>query len=593
MARSGPFHTVASVVWKGHMKRLRLEPGRKWLEVPRSACVTKGDHVILNSSGAEVECKTGRVRILPSYVEWDTVSFGDGKLQVAVKEITESEEFEIYQRLSKLHYRSHSIHGRTARLVARCFDPACPSVVGYVELATPFFMNKARSSVLDAPFSSGTISWQSWDIQALRRYIHVMVRIARIVVYPEFRGMRVGQLLVKHAAKFAQTRWQVAGLSPLFLEISADMLKFVPFAERAGMKYVGDTEGNLQRAARDLKYLIRRFGSDRSTQGQFEDISGICDQQAARKDRALQLMLESGRSEKDFLATVSRMSDKPTLRDLAMFDGIISLPKPHFMMGLTDGSSRWLRKRLNILKPKNGHSAPKLSIPALEESIVVRDLSISYFSQVRRTRQTFAVQQAFGIAPDSLRDNVVTDLNLRIDPGKIVLMVGPSGSGKSSLLRIISGSEEKGSPGLSVTGSVAVPPSAVVGEFRRTKSQKPLIELVSRNDTSRGVRLLAVAGISEPFLYLKRFGELSAGQQYRAMLALLLHSGANVWIADEFCTNLDSITAKVVAHNVQSHARKHKVTVIAADPAPNLPSLISRIFSGYGPNWGGLQTRWV
>ena len=29
------------------------------------------------------------------------------------------------------------------------------------------------------------------------------------------------------------------------------------------------------------------------------------------------------------------------------------------------------------------------------------------------------------------------------------------------------------------------------------------------------------------------------------------------------------------------------------DPAPNSPSLISRIFSGYGPNWGGLQTRWV
>ena len=33
--------------------------------------------------------------------------------------------------------------------------------------------------------------------------------------------------------------------------------------------------------------------------------------------------------------------------------------------------------------------------------------------------------------------------------------------------------------------------------------------------------------------------------------------------------------------------------VLPDDPAPNLPSLISRIFSGYGPNWGGLQTRWV
>ena len=30
-----------------------------------------------------------------------------------------------------------------------------------------------------------------------------------------------------------------------------------------------------------------------------------------------------------------------------------------------------------------------------------------------------------------------------------------------------------------------------------------------------------------------------------------------------------------------------------SDPAPNSPSLISRIFSGYGPNWGGLPTRWV
>ncbi len=35
------------------------------------------------------------------------------------------------------------------------------------------------------------------------------------------------------------------------------------------------------------------------------------------------------------------------------------------------------------------------------------------------------------------------------------------------------------------------------------------------------------------------------------------------------------------------------VVDVATDPAPNLPSLISRIFSGYGPNWGGLQTRWV
>ncbi len=36
-----------------------------------------------------------------------------------------------------------------------------------------------------------------------------------------------------------------------------------------------------------------------------------------------------------------------------------------------------------------------------------------------------------------------------------------------------------------------------------------------------------------------------------------------------------------------------RISSTPRDPAPNLPSLISRIFSGYGPNWGGLQTRWV
>jgi len=55
--------------------------------------------------------------------------------------------------------------------------------------------------------------------------------------------------LVKHAAEFARQRWQVAGFLPYFLEISADMLKYVPFAEKAGMLFIGETEGNLRRVA--------------------------------------------------------------------------------------------------------------------------------------------------------------------------------------------------------------------------------------------------------------------------------------------------------------------------------------------------------
>ena len=152
-----------------------------------------------------------------------------------IKEITEVDEHAAYQSLADYHYRGRSIHGRTARLIVRSFSPGYPSVLGYVELATPFFMNKPRSVVLDAPFQCGPV----------RKHIHSVVRIARTVVAPEFRGAGIGQMLIKHAAKFATHRWQVSGYLPCFMEISADMLKFVPFAERAGMRYVGETEGNL------------------------------------------------------------------------------------------------------------------------------------------------------------------------------------------------------------------------------------------------------------------------------------------------------------------------------------------------------------
>ena len=44
---------------------------------------------------------------------------------------------------------------------------------------------------------------------------------------------------------------------------------------------------------------------------------------------------------------------------------------------------------------------------------------------------------------------------------------------------------------------------------------------------------------------------LSRGQQYRAMIAELLLRDEEVWLLDEFCTDLDPITAKTVAHNLR------------------------------------------
>jgi len=111
-----------------------------------------------------------------------------------------------------------------------------------------------------------------------------------------------------------------------------------------------------------------------------------------------------------------------------------------------------------------------------------------------------------------------------------------------------------------------MPPDAVVGTFEDLPTDRPLVDVLGGDDVSRSLYCLNVAGLSEAQLYLRRFDELSNGQRYRAMLAKLIDSGANVWIADEFLSTLDAITASVVAKNIREHAKRSGVTLIAGAP---------------------------
>lgn len=562
LAISAPRFTVKSVNWKGHLKRLRLEPDARRLDVPLSACVSVGDRVYVAGGDAWVACRNGMCQFLQPYGAADSLTLGGTDLEIMVKEITEPEEYQAYRALADLHYRGHDIHGRTAKLIIRTFHPTYPKVLGYVELATPFFMNKARANILNAPFHYGETSWDSWNINTLRQHIHLMVRIARTVVSPEFRGFGLGRILVEHAARFARQRWQVAGYMPYFLEISADMLKYVSFVEGAGMHYIGDTEGNLKRVAKDMKYLLGRFGDSAEGKVEFEQISGILDQQVARMDRLLTLLGASKLTLPDFTRRVQRLPGKPVLKDIDLFHGIVSLPKPTYMMGLNDAAQEFLERRVAEVAPQNGHRPPVIHVDRLAGPIRVDSLTVTYVSKVRRTRTTHAVHQAFDISPANIRTTVVRDLNLEIQAGDIVLIVGPSGSGKTTILEALS--EIRNAPNAEVEGSIARPPNFKSATFSLIRSDKPLIELFGKTDVREGLFLLGVAGLSEAFLYLKRFQELSRGQQYRAMLARLLASQSNTWIVDEFCSNLDPVTANLVAHNTQRIARQFGATVIAA-----------------------------
>lgn len=178
------------------------------------------------------------------------------------------------------------------------------------------------------------------------------------------------------------------------------------------------------------------------------------------------------------------------------------------------------------------------------------NLSRAFTSYVERSDRVIKVAEAFGIGLEDKSWTIYDGLALEVHQGDVIYVTGQSGSGKSCLLRdIAQGLEEDG---LKVTRIDDVP-----------MDDRPIIDQLG-DDMIEATRLLAQAGISDAYLFIRKPSELSDGQRYRFKLAKLLESDADVWVADEFGAVLDRITAKCVAYNLQKVARKTGKTVVVA-----------------------------
>jgi ABC-type ATPase with predicted acetyltransferase domain len=548
------------------LKEVRLAKSGAIIRVPRSACVTEGDQVeILPNRSVLVRCRNGEAKIYPSFSSRKKLPLGTQNIPVQIKEIATEEEFEAYSKLAALHYRNSSKHGRASVLIAKYGDPRAPTIVGYIELASSFYVGTPRAKFFSSPFSDGDVEWTKWDSQATKDFLGVFVRISRCVVAPEFRGLGLGTMLLRTATTFAKTRWHSSGYRPLFMEIAADMLRFVPFAQKAGFSYMGDTEGNLNRVAKDMEYLTRNAKRVRSKEIVREESCGIVDQQVSRMNSALRLMRSHRLSRGELIARLGRLSTKSVLRDFALFSDIVSLPKPTFVIGLSPSAKRYIGKQA-----KNASSVVRREprpVPQMTGTFSLQGVKASFRNAIRRNARTHAVQQAFGISPANLTTEVLRGVTLSIEPGEIVVVTGPSGVGKTVLLRLIAGLNRGN---LRVAGKVRRPRNLRASSIRPVSSNKSLIEIFGDPDAEAGIRALSQVGLSDAFLYLRRFSELSAGQQYRAMLADLVRRKCNLAIIDEFCTSLDPITAHTVAASLSKLARRSGLTVVVAAPYATL-----------------------
>ncbi|MEZ6049566.1 MAG: hypothetical protein R3C11_29100 [Planctomycetaceae bacterium] len=177
----------------------------------------------------------------------------------------------------------------------------------------------------------------------------------------------------------------------------------------------------------------------------------------------------------------------------------------------------------------------------------------------------------FGIDFQQGNVEIIPEINLPIAEQQVICFTGPSGSGKSSLLREVSRQLD-----------------GVLNIEQLTWEEKPLIDLLtSRQD---GLALLVACGLGEGRLALRSPSELSDGQRFRFKLALGFSKKPKWLVCDEFTATLDRLLAELVSLNMQRLSERYQVGLLLATTHEDIisslkPDLHVRCLGGNRVEW--------
>lgn len=189
------------------------------------------------------------------------------------------------------------------------------------------------------------------------------------------------------------------------------------------------------------------------------------------------------------------------------------------------------------------------------------------------------------------------NLDLEIEAGELVAIVGRSGAGKSTLLHIL-GALDSPSSGDVYCASIQLKNLSTkeAARFRNrevgyvwqfhyllpefTAAENVAMPLLARGESKTTALLKAAEWLEEVELGDRaehRAGELSGGEQQRVSLARALVTGPKVLLADEPTGDLDSRTSGVVFALVERLHRTHHLTSVIVTHNIGLAERCSRV----------------
>jgi len=358
--------------------------------------------------------------------------------------------------------------------------------------------------------------------QMRSKLINRIARIPRIVIHPEFRGMNLGVLIAKHLVQYAKEYWDINHYTPIMVEVIAAMTEYHKFFEKAGFARIGYTLGY-------KNGIIPTYGN-----GGFE----------SRPNHASY----------DFMQNQK--------------------PKPYLVFPL----DLELKQKIERLYSDSFHSITILpKSPKLKKPIRFEKVSIKYKVKNGSTERTNIVKEVFGVDVEHAFSSIFRNLSFEIEPGDVVLLTGASGSGKSTIIRLLTSKLSILKKEMEIKGKIAGKDMRNIAVLNTNWGDSlPLIEQIKRNgDIKEAIEILNSVGLSEAHLYIKRMEQISDGQRYRFAVAKLCDSGKPIWIADEFVSTLNPEMAAIVAKGLRKVAYKYGVTLVLA--APHIENFIGSL----------------